>query len=132
MIRPVLVATTVRLLAQHASPLYYYLSLLRVVHNLLPSSACDAMPLRCNGEFGISPALTQLRALRYFKSTWATASRLAVAGRSMTKRFFEQREKNGERIDDREGVCQTVEIEEHHCLPKESRYWLREICMCRW
>ena len=69
------------------------------------------------------PALTQLRALRYFKEIPALEPQLLdwlLLEDSMTKRF-EQQGKT---------VSVTMIREELPLLPKESRYWLREILLC--
>ena len=80
------------------------------------------------------PALTQLRALRYFTEIPALEPQLLdwlLLEDSMTKRF-EQQGKTVSVTMIREGFVEQNEIpEELPLLPKESRYWLREI-MCRW
>ena len=79
------------------------------------------------------PALTQLRALRYFKEIPALDSRLLdwlLLEDSMTKRF----EQEGKRVSVtllREAFVGPHEVaEEVALLPVESRYWLREILLC--
>ena len=69
------------------------------------------------------PALTQLRALRYCKEIPALDPQLLdwlLLEDSMTKRF-EQQGKT---------VSVTMIREGLPLLPKESRYWLREILLC--
>lgn len=77
------------------------------------------------------PALTQLRALRYCKEIPALEPQLLdwlLLEDSMTKRF-EQQGKTVSVTMIREGFVEQNEIpEELPLLPKESRYWLREIC----
>lgn len=79
------------------------------------------------------PALTQLRALRYFKEIPALEPQLLdwlLLEDSMTKRF-EQQGKTVSVTMIREGFVEQNEIpEELPLLPKESRYWLREILLC--
>ena len=79
------------------------------------------------------PALTQLRALRYFKEIPALDTQLRdwlLLEDSMTKRF-EQQGKTVSVTMIREGFVEQNEIsEELPLLPKESRYWLREILLC--
>ena len=79
------------------------------------------------------PALTQLRALRYFTEIPALEPQLLdwlLLEDSMTKRF-EQQGKTVSVTMIREGFVEQNEIpEELPLLPKESRYWLREILLC--
>lgn len=79
------------------------------------------------------PALTQLRALRYFEALPALdAEQLdwLLLEDSMTKRFEQQ----GKRVTVtliREGFVGQQEVaDELALLPQESRYWLREILLC--
>ncbi|CAI9391945.1 MULTISPECIES: chorismate lyase [Citrobacter] len=79
------------------------------------------------------PALTQLRALRYFEEIPALDPEQLdwlLLEDSMTKRFEQQ----GKRVTVtliREGfVGQHEVVEELTRLPKETRYWLREILLC--
>lgn len=79
------------------------------------------------------PALAQLRALRYFDEIPALNSEQLdwlLLEDSMTKRFEQQ----GKRVTVtviREGFVDQHEVaEELALLPKESRYWLREILLC--
>ena len=77
------------------------------------------------------PALTQLRALRYFKEIPALDTQLLdwlLLEDSMTKRF-EQQGKTVSVTMIREGFVEQNEIpEELPLLPKESRYWLTVAC----
>ncbi len=78
------------------------------------------------------PALTQLRALRYLKRSLPDPQLLdwLLLEDSMTKRF-EQQGKTVSVTMIREGFVEQNEIpEELPLLPKESRYWLREILLC--
>lgn len=79
------------------------------------------------------PALTQLRALRYFDAIPALEPHLLdwlLLEDSMTKRFEQQ----GKRVSVtliREAFVGQSEVEEASgLLPSESRYWLREILLC--
>lgn len=78
------------------------------------------------------PALTQLRALRYFDAIPALEPHLLdwlLLEDSMTKRFEQQ----GKRVSVtliREAFVGQSEVEEASgLLPSESRYWLREILL---
>lgn len=79
------------------------------------------------------PALTQLRALRYFDALPALDPQLLdwlLLEDSMTKRF----EKRGKRvtvtvIQEAFVTAQSLE-HERHLLPDDTRYWLREILLC--
>lgn len=79
------------------------------------------------------PALTQLRALRYVDAIPALEPQLLewlLLEDSMTKRF-EQQGKTVSVTLIREGFVTVDEIaEERDSLPKEDRYWLREIILC--
>ncbi|MEJ8322040.1 chorismate lyase [Kosakonia sacchari] len=79
------------------------------------------------------PALTQLRALRYVDAIPALEPQLLewlLLEDSMTKRF-EQQGKTVSVTLIREGFVTVDEIaEERGSLPKEDRYWLREIILC--
>lgn len=79
------------------------------------------------------PALTQLRALRYLDAIPALEPQLLewlLLEDSMTKRF-EQQGKTVSVTLIREGFVTVDEIaEERDSLPKEDRYWLREIILC--
>ncbi|PDO83937.1 chorismate lyase [Kosakonia pseudosacchari] len=79
------------------------------------------------------PALTQLRALRYVDAIPALDPQLLewlLLEDSMTKRF-EQQGKTVSVTLIREGFVTEDEIaEERDSLPKEDRYWLREIILC--
>ncbi|SFR15602.1 chorismate lyase [Enterobacter sp. kpr-6] len=79
------------------------------------------------------PALTQLRALRYFDAIPALDSQLLdwlLLEDSMTKRF-EQQGKQVSVTLIREGFVSAGDVsEECALLPAESRYWLREILLC--
>lgn len=79
------------------------------------------------------PALTQLRALRYVDAIPALEPQLLewlLLEDSMTKRF-EQQGKTVSVTLIREGFVTVDEIaEERDSLPKEERYWLREIILC--
>lgn len=79
------------------------------------------------------PALTQLRALRYFDAIPALEPHLRdwlLLEDSMTKRFEQQ----GKRVSVtliREAFVGQSEVEEASgLLPSEARYWLREILLC--
>lgn len=79
------------------------------------------------------PALTQLRALRYFDAIPALDAQLLdwlLLEDSMTKRFEQQ----GKRVTVtliREGfVTSDAVSEERALLPADNRYWLREILLC--
>lgn len=79
------------------------------------------------------PALTRLRALRYFDAIPALEPHLLdwlLLEDSMTKRFEQQ----GKRVSVtliREAFVGQSEVEEASgLLPSESRYWLREILLC--
>ncbi|EIW7950423.1 chorismate lyase [Salmonella enterica] len=79
------------------------------------------------------PALTQLRALRYYDAIPALEPHLLdwlLLEDSMTKRFEQQ----GKRVSVtliREAFVGQSEVEEASgLLPSESRYWLREILLC--
>lgn len=79
------------------------------------------------------PALTQLRALRYLDAIPALEPQLLdwlLLEDSMTKRFEQQGKKVSVTLI-REGFVTPDEIEqERDQLPKEPRYWLREIILC--
>ena len=79
------------------------------------------------------PALTQLRALRYVDAIPALEPQLLewlLLEDSMTKRF-EQQGKTVSVTLIREGFVTVDEIaEERDSLPKEDRYWVREIILC--
>ena len=79
------------------------------------------------------PALTQLRALRYFDAIPTLDPQLLdwlLLEDSMTQRF-EQQGKQVSVTLIREGfVGQNEVAEELTLLPTESRYWLREILLC--
>ena len=79
------------------------------------------------------PALTQLRALRYFDQIPALDPEQRgwlLLEDSMTKRF-EQQGKTVTVTMIREGFVSADEIaSELSLLPKENRYWLREILLC--
>lgn len=79
------------------------------------------------------PALTQLRALRYFDAIPTLDPQLLdwlLLEDSMTQRF-EQQGKQVSVTLIREGfVGQNEVAEEPTLLPTESRYWLREILLC--
>ncbi len=79
------------------------------------------------------PALTQLRALRYFDALPALdPQRLdwLLLEDSMTKRF-EQLDKQVTVTVIQEAFVTAESLEhEQHLLPAESRYWLREILLC--
>ncbi|EHF2243153.1 chorismate lyase [Salmonella enterica subsp. enterica serovar Newport] len=79
------------------------------------------------------PALTRLRALRYFDAIPALEPHWLdwlLLEDSMTKRFEQQ----GKRVSVtliREAFVGQSEVEEaSSLLPSESRYWLREILLC--
>ncbi|WP_342322650.1 chorismate lyase [Kosakonia sp. BYX6] len=78
------------------------------------------------------PALTQLRALRYLDAIPALEPQLLdwlLLEDSMTKRFEQQGKKVSVTLI-REGFVTPDEIEqERDQLPKEPRYWLREIIL---
>lgn len=79
------------------------------------------------------PALTQLRALRYFDTIPALDAQLLdwlLLEDSMTKRFEQQGKKVTVTLIREEFVGQNEVAEELTLLPKESRYWLREILLC--
>lgn len=79
------------------------------------------------------PALTQLRALRYFDAIPALDAQLLdwlLLEDSMTKRFEQQGKKVTVTLIREEFVGQNEVAEELTLLPKESRYWLREILLC--
>ncbi len=79
------------------------------------------------------PALAQLRALRYY----TTVPELDAALRdwllledSMTKRFEQQGKRVTVTLLREDFVGQDEVAQELALLPKESRYWLREILLC--
>jgi chorismate--pyruvate lyase len=79
------------------------------------------------------PALTQLRALRYFDALPALdPQRLdwLLLEDSMTKRF-EQLDKKVTVTVIQEAFVTAASLEnERHLLPADTRYWLREILLC--
>lgn len=79
------------------------------------------------------PALTRLRALRYFDEIPALDSEKLdwlLLEDSMTKRFEQQGKKVTVTLI-REGfVGQDTVADELSLLPREERYWLREILLC--
>lgn len=79
------------------------------------------------------PALTQLRALRYFDAIPALDAQLLdwlLLEDSMTKRFEQQGKQVTVTLIREAFVGQNEVPEELPLLPKESRYWLREILLC--
>ncbi|EFE05520.1 chorismate lyase [Citrobacter youngae] len=79
------------------------------------------------------PALTQLRALRYFDEIPALDPQLLdwlLLEDSMTKRFEQQGKQVTVTLIREAFVGQNEVAEELMLLPKESRYWLREILLC--
>ena len=79
------------------------------------------------------PALTQLRALRYFDAIPALDAQLLdwlLLEDSMTKRFEQQGKEVTVTLIREAFVGQNEVAEELTLLPKESRYWLREILLC--
>ena len=79
------------------------------------------------------PALTQLRALRYFDDIPALEPHLLdwlLLEDSMTKRFEQQGRQVSVTLI-REAFVTADEVpEERPLLPEASRYWLREILLC--
>lgn len=79
------------------------------------------------------PALTQLRALRYFDALPALEPQLLdwlLLEDSMTKRF-EQQGKQVSVILLREAfITDELTDDERRLLPEDDRYWLREILLC--
>jgi chorismate--pyruvate lyase len=79
------------------------------------------------------PALTQLRALRYFDALPALDSQLLdwlLLEDSMTKRFEQQGKHVTVTVIQETFVTAESLEHERHLLPKDSRYWLREILLC--
>ncbi|HFZ8994608.1 TPA: chorismate lyase [Citrobacter freundii] len=79
------------------------------------------------------PALTQLRALRYFKEMPALNPALLewlLLEDSMTKRFEQQGKQVSVTLLREAFVGQSEVREELPFLPAEARYWLREILLC--
>jgi len=79
------------------------------------------------------PALTQLRALRYFDAIPALDSQLLdwlLLEDSMTKRFEQQGKQVSVTLIREDFVTPDEVSEELPLLPAESRYWLREILLC--
>lgn len=79
------------------------------------------------------PALTQLRALRYFDAIPALDSQLLdwlLLEDSMTKRFEQQGKQVSVTLIQEGFVAPEAVTEERALLPEESRYWLREILLC--
>ena len=79
------------------------------------------------------PALTQLRALRYLDAIPALEPQLLdwlLLEDSMTKRFEQQGKTVSVTLIQEGFVTADAIAEEHDSLPKEARYWLREIILC--
>ncbi|SNY73071.1 chorismate lyase [Enterobacter sp. CC120223-11] len=79
------------------------------------------------------PALTQLRALRYYTTLPELDAELRdwlLLEDSMTKRFEQQGKRVTVTLVREDFVGQDEVVEELALLPKEPRYWLREILLC--
>lgn len=79
------------------------------------------------------PALAQLRALRYYTALPELDAELhdwLLLEDSMTKRFEQQGKRVTVTLLREDFVGQDEVAEELALLPKESRYWLREILLC--
>ncbi|MEN0616195.1 chorismate lyase [Klebsiella indica] len=79
------------------------------------------------------PALTQLRALRYFATMPSLDSPLRdwlLLEDSMTKRFEQQGKKVSVMMVNEGYVGREALADEASLLPDEPRYWLREIILC--
>jgi len=79
------------------------------------------------------PALAQLRALRYYTPLPELDAALRdwlLLEDSMTKRFEQQGKRVTVTIIREDFVGQDEVAEELALLPKEARYWLREILLC--
>nr|WP_318384246.1 chorismate lyase [uncultured Enterobacter sp.] len=79
------------------------------------------------------PALTQLRALRYFDAIPALDSQLLdwlLLEDSMTKRFEQQGRQVSVTLIQEGFVAPDAVSEELALLPQDARYWLREILLC--
>ncbi|MGP3593627.1 chorismate lyase [Vagococcus sp. WN89Y] len=79
------------------------------------------------------PALTQLRALRYFDAIPALEPQLLdwlLLEDSMTKRFEQQGKKVTVKLIQEGFVTAEFITPERALLPEEPRYWLREIILC--
>ncbi|EML2227073.1 TPA: chorismate lyase [Klebsiella aerogenes] len=79
------------------------------------------------------PALTQLRALRYFAAIPeldAPLSDWLLLEDSMTKRFEQQGKKVTVTMINEGFVGRDALAGEESLLPEEARYWLREIILC--
>jgi len=79
------------------------------------------------------PALTQLRALRYYTTLPELDAELRdwlLLEDSMTKRFEQQGKRVTVTLVREDFVGQEEVVQELALLPKEPRYWLREILLC--
>ena len=79
------------------------------------------------------PALTQLRALRYFAAIPELDAPLRdwlLLEDSMTKRFEQQGKKVTVTMINEGFVGRDALAGEESLLPEEARYWLREIILC--
>lgn len=79
------------------------------------------------------PALTQLRALRYFAAIPELDAPLRdwlLLEDSMTKRFEQQGKKVTVTMINEDFVGRDALAGEEALLPEEARYWLREIILC--
>ncbi|MEF3098036.1 chorismate lyase [Raoultella ornithinolytica] len=79
------------------------------------------------------PALTQLRALRYFAAMPPLEPALRdwlLLEDSMTKRFEQQGKKVSVMLVNEAFVGREALVGEEALLPDEERYWLREIILC--
>ncbi len=79
------------------------------------------------------PALTQLRALRYFDALPALDPQQLdwlLLEDSMTKRFEQQGKQVSVTLIQEGFVTSDMLDGERHLLPDDARYWLREILLC--